>query len=105
MEPVRPEESGGVCGVDEEDGLTMETAEEEKEKVYKGIEVEKIGKEGDKRDMRKLIDPRKPTEEEVSEHELIAIPKLVSSLCDGEGQGARPSEVCGGECGAIGILV
>ena len=74
MEPVRPEESGSACGVDEADGLTMETAEEEKEKVYKGIEVEKIGKEGDKRDMRKLIDPRKPTEEEVSEHELTHLP-------------------------------
>ena len=74
MEPVRPEKSCGVCVVDEADGLTMETAEGEKEKVYKGIEVEKIGKEGDKRDMRKLVDPRKPTEEEVSEHELTHLP-------------------------------
>ncbi len=32
VEPVRPEKSCGVCVVDEAGGLTMETAEEEKEK-------------------------------------------------------------------------
>ncbi len=74
MEPVRPEKSCGVCVVDEADGLTMETAGEEKGKKYKGIEAEKMEKEGDKRDMRRLIDPRKPTVEEVSEHELTHLP-------------------------------
>ena len=30
--PLRPEERSGVCGVDEEDGLSMETEAEDEEK-------------------------------------------------------------------------
>ena len=74
--PLRPEERSGVCGVDEEDGLSMETEaeDEEKEKSYKGIDADRLEKEGDKREIRRLIDPRKPTTEEVDEHELTHVP-------------------------------
>ena len=75
--PLRPDERVRVCEVeDEEDGKSMEAEaeDEEKEKSYKGIEAERLEKEGDKREIRKLIDPRKPTVEEIDEHELTHVP-------------------------------
>ncbi len=54
--------------------MEMETGEADRLKGYKGVEAEKIGKEVDQRTMRRLIDPRKPTTEEVDEHELTHLP-------------------------------
>ena len=67
--PVRPKE---VLVLDEGEGLTMEM--EEDIGGYRSVEVERKGKEEDKRELRKLIDPRKPTQEEVDEHELTHLP-------------------------------
>ena len=54
--------------------MEAEAEEEEKEKSYKGIEADRLEKEGVKREIRRLIDPRKPTKEEVDEHELTHVP-------------------------------
>ena len=67
--PVRPKE---VLGLEEGDGLTMEM--EEDIGGYRSVEVERKGKDEEKRELRKLIDPRKPTQEEVDEHELTHLP-------------------------------
>jgi len=74
--PLRPDEGVRVCEIDDDDGKSMEAEaeEEEKEKSYKGIEADRLEKEGDKREIRRLIDPRKPTKEEVDEHELTHVP-------------------------------
>ena len=65
----------GVCGVDDSDGLRMEVEErEEKKESYKAVDAERKGKEEDKRDLRMLIDPRRPTKEKVDEHELTHPP-------------------------------
>ena len=65
----------GVCGVDEDDGLSMEVEDkDEKKESYKAVDAERKGKEEDKREIRMLIDPRRPTKEEVDEHELTHLP-------------------------------
>ncbi len=60
-----------MCGVDESDGVSMEVEEkDEKKESYKAVDAERKGKDEDKREIRMLIDPRRPTKEEVDEHEL-----------------------------------
>jgi hypothetical protein len=44
--------------------------DEDDTEEYKGIEVERKGKEGDNAIIKKLMDPRKPSEQEVEDHEL-----------------------------------
>ncbi len=54
-----------VCGVDDEEGLSMEMEDrEEKKESFKAVDAERKGKEEDNRDMKKLIDPRRPTKDE-----------------------------------------
>ncbi len=74
--PLRPDKRVRACEVDDDDGKSMEAEaeDEEKEKSYKGIDADRLEKEGDKRRIRRLIDPRKPTQEEVDEHELTHLP-------------------------------
>ena len=64
-----------MCGVGDEEGLSMEAEDgEEKKGSFKAVDAERKGKEEDGRDMRKLIDPRRPTKEEVDEHDLTHLP-------------------------------
>ena len=62
-----------MCG----SGLEFEindVDDEDDTEEYKGIEVERKGKEGDKAIIKKLLDPRKPSEQEVEDHELYHVP-------------------------------
>ncbi len=67
----------GVCGVDDDLLQGMELAEDEKEDgVNVGEEVKRFGKEDDERkeNVRKMVDPRRPTKQEVEDHELFHLP-------------------------------
>ena len=67
-EPVSPQCQ--ICGLD-----GMEDSEVEEGNINKfGEEAERIKRSGDQRYMKKLIDPRKPTQEEVDDHELTHLP-------------------------------
>ena len=62
-----------MCG----SGLEFEindVDDEDDTEEYKGIEVERKAKEGDKAIIKKLLDPRKPSEQEVESHELYHVP-------------------------------
>ena len=62
-----------MCG----SGLEFEindVDDEDDTEEYKGIEVERKGKEVDKAIIKKLLDPRKPSEQEVENHELYHVP-------------------------------
>ena len=48
--------------------------DEDDAEEYKGIEVERKGKEGDNAIIKKLMDPREPSEQEVEDHELYHVP-------------------------------
>ena len=92
-EPVRPKME--ICGLGEEMALENENENEgfenvnsrwtalgdnipdavKKTKVVEGgSEAQRVNKHGDSREIRKLIDPRKPSQEEVDEHELTHLP-------------------------------
>ena len=103
-EPVRPERRAGedgegsdvsgsegdeeedrchVCGVeeagdDEESGEEAEASEEDAEKVmvsgHRGEEAERVKAVRDERRVKDLVDPRKPSEKEVEEHERTHLP-------------------------------
>ena len=62
----------GVCGID--DPISDEMELEEEGIISGGTEADKMGKESDDRDVRQLIDPRKPTQKEVEEHDLFHLP-------------------------------
>ena len=62
----------GVCGID--DPISDEMELEEEGIISGGTEADKMGKESDDRDVRLLIDPRKPTQKEVDEHDLFHLP-------------------------------
>ncbi len=49
----------GICGID--DPISDEMEPEEEGIISGGTEADKMGKESDDRDVRQLIDPRKPT--------------------------------------------
>ncbi len=51
-----------------------EEEREEKKESFKAVDAERKGKEEDKRDIKMLIDPRRPTKEEFDEHELTIYP-------------------------------
>ena len=58
-----------MCG----SGLEFEindVDDEDDTEEYKGTEVEIKGKEGDKAIIKKLLDPRKPSEQEVENHDM-----------------------------------
>ena len=44
--------------------------------------------------LKRVADPRKPTEQEVKDHcrTPCSLPQLVSMLCEGDGEGLGPSE-------------
>lgn len=69
--PVSPE--GGVMGVDGA-GEEADEAEEQEETLQLEEDVERHAGIVDKRLVRKMVDPRKPTAEEVKEHDLTHIP-------------------------------
>ena len=88
-DPVSPErgvmdvESAGASSSSAGGGLSLEPqpemAEGDEEDTEEGVlqleeEVERKGAVDDKRAMKKLADPRRPTEAEVKEHELAHIP-------------------------------
>ena len=77
VEPISP--LCGICGVDDplSQGMELEADEEEKgDFILEGKDAVRVGKEDeDRRDeVRSLIDPRKPTKEEVELHDLFHLP-------------------------------
>ena len=63
-----------------EQGLQLPADEEEEEAAeavnFGGEDVKRIGKEDEERrdEVRRIVDPRKPTQKEVDEHELYHLP-------------------------------
>ena len=75
-------DGGEVLGHEEtEDG-------KDEEKVQSSEEAKRMGAKPIERGVRTLVDPRTPTEEEKAEHEKtkLFVPKLVSSLREGQRQ-------------------
>ena len=77
VEPISP--SCGICGVDDPLGQEMELEADEEEKgnvILEAKDAVRIGKEDDDRrdEVKTLIDPRKPTKEEVEFHDLFHLP-------------------------------
>ena len=78
VKPVSP--TFDICDVDGEVTGQMELEEngETKKKIVGsydgGRDVGRKEKEGDDRDLGRLVDPRKPTKEELEEHELCYVP-------------------------------
>ena len=68
--PVSPD--AAIMGADEEEGAEEQGGEEGALRIDE--DVEKKAANGDQRDVRKIGDPRKPSQQEVEEHELTHIP-------------------------------
>jgi len=69
----------GICGIDDplDDSIELEENGESEEAgaiIQGGTEAIKLGKDSDEREVRKLIDPRKPTKEEVDLHDMFHSP-------------------------------
>ena len=64
----------GVCGVDDPEEGSMELEEEADGVIHGGTDAIKYAKDSDERNVRQLIDPRKPTKQEVDLHELFHLP-------------------------------
>ena len=58
-----------VCGIDDPDDGSMESEEEADGVIHGGTDAIKCAKDSDERNVRQLIDPRKPTKQEVDYHE------------------------------------
>ena len=66
----------GICGVTGPSDLCMELEEGSDEVIHGGEETRRLKKDDDERaeDIKRLIDPRKPTKEEVDLHDLFHLP-------------------------------
>ena len=69
--PVSPQSGDGVFGVDEDEADEEEAGDDV---IQVNEDVERKSAAEDRRVVRKLIDPRKPSQAEVAEHELTHIP-------------------------------
>ena len=69
---------GGVCGLGDPTTEEMELEEEELiiDGIVTGRDAKRYGKDDDERseNVRRLVDPRKPTKQEVEDHELFHVP-------------------------------
>ena len=77
-EPVSPlkkrwDPGGGVCGLGDASTEEMKLQEEDEvtQSIVTGREAKRFGKYDEERkdDVKRLVDPRKPTKQEVEDHE------------------------------------
>ena len=78
-DPVRPEVEDKDLEVlgstaEEEEVLDIDDVEEDAEQHAEGGEVERRGPQDDRRALRGLLDPRRPSQKEVDDHELTHLP-------------------------------
>ena len=71
VEPISP--LCGICGVNDSNDQGMELTADDEDVIFEGKDVKRIGKEDEERhdEVKRLIDPRKPTKEEVDLHDLF----------------------------------
>ena len=82
--------------------LEVEGNDSDMEEVFKGgVEGERIGAHGDERVVRRLVDPRRPSVQEVggSFPNACSLSQLVSTLRQGKWEGFGSPEMCDGRAG------